>query len=91
MQTRGTQIDTSTVLRSQIVKMSFLEEFWSKSHTSDLGRKQRNSTMHIQTGVQKNGSGCSGLISQNVKYLSVAGGSLSMEGLDSIGCIPILV
>ncbi len=42
-------------------------------------------TMHENTGtgVQKNGSRCSGLMSQNLKYLAVAEGSLFTDGLES--------
>lgn len=63
----------------------FMEELWPKSHTSDVETRLSDSTMHenIGTGVQKNGSRCSGLMSQNLKYLAVAGGSLFAEGLES--------
>ena len=63
----------------------FMEELQPKSHTSDVGTRPSDSSMHknIGTGVQKNGSRCSGLMSQNLKYLAVAEGSLFVEGLES--------
>ena len=52
----------------------FMEELQPKSHTSDIETRPSDSTMHknIGTGVQKNGSRCSGLMTQNFKYLPVA-------------------
>ncbi|KAK1800821.1 hypothetical protein P4O66_006005, partial [Electrophorus voltai] len=37
------------------------------------------------SGVQKNGSRCSGLMSQNLKYLALAEGGLFTEGLENVG------
>lgn len=56
----------------------FMEELWPKNNTSDM-ETRLSSSMHnnIGSGVQKNGSRSSGLMSQNVKYLAVAGGSLA--------------
>ena len=63
----------------------FMEELQPKSHTSDMETRPSDSTKHenIETGVQKHGSRCSGLMSQNQKYLAVEEGSLFAEGLES--------
>ena len=49
------------------------------------GTRRSDSSMHenIGIGVQKNGSRCSGLMTENLKYLAVAEGSLFAEGLES--------
>ena len=47
----------------------------AKNHTSDVETKLTDSAMHKNIGndVQKIYRRCSGLMSQNVKYLAVAG------------------
>ncbi|MGH0173381.1 UNVERIFIED_CONTAM: hypothetical protein FKN15_067962 [Acipenser sinensis] len=66
-------------------EVDFMEDLQPKSHTSDVETRPSDSTMHENsgTGVQKNGSRCSGRMSQNLKYLAVAEGSLFAEGLES--------
>ena len=61
-----------------------MEELQPKSHTSDMESRPSDSTVQetIGTGVQKNGSRCSGLMSQKLKYLAVEEGSLFAEGLE---------
>ena len=58
-----------------------MEELQPKSQTSDMETRPSDSTMHenIGTGVQTNGSRCSGLMSQKLKYLAVEEGSLFAE------------
>lgn len=64
----------------------FLEELHSKSHNSDMKTRLWASSMHEDagTGLKKNGRRCSGLMSQKLKYLTVAEGRRSWfaEGLE---------
>ena len=83
-ETSRTQVHPSTIQRS-LVRSGLHGRVTAKSHTSHMKRRPRDSTMHknIGTGVQKNGSRCSGLMGKNVKYLAVAEGSLFANGLES--------
>lgn len=48
----------------------------NRFHGRILAQSQTNREMHKNMGtVQKNDSRCSGLMNENVKYLSVSGGS----------------
>ena len=60
--------------------VAFMENFLPKNHVSDMERWPSDSTMHENTGGQKKAAGA-GLMSQYLKYLAVAEGSLFTEGL----------